>query len=93
MVSAAEPYVRILGSLDRSSYCSFALTRLSRPRSRPSTYQTNRVEPGIETGPLVLTTRRQRRSEVVGEISSLLRDSGRLCSIDPQYLFKFIGAI
>jgi hypothetical protein len=37
-----------------SNISSIVLTRLSEPRSRPTTSQKNLVAPGIETGPLDL---------------------------------------
>jgi hypothetical protein len=47
VVSVTDPYGRILGFLDRSS--SVVLTRLSGPRSRPTTFFL--AVPGIEPGP------------------------------------------
>jgi hypothetical protein len=43
VVSVTDPYARILGFLDRSRYLSISissvvLTRLSRPRSRPTAF-------------------------------------------------------
>jgi hypothetical protein len=54
MVSLTDPYGRILGFLDRSRYflsssSSGALTMLSGPRFRPTTFFL--VVPGIEPGP------------------------------------------
>jgi hypothetical protein len=54
MVIVTDPYVRILGFLDRNRYfstssSSVVLTRLSGPRSRPTTFFF--VVPGIEPGP------------------------------------------
>jgi hypothetical protein len=60
VVSVTHPYGRILGFLDRSRFLflpssfSIVFTRLSGPRSRPTTSQKNLEEPGIEPGPLDL---------------------------------------
>jgi hypothetical protein len=57
VVSVTDPYDRILGFLDRSRYLSSSssvvITRLSGPRSRPTTFFIL-VVPGIEPGPLDL---------------------------------------
>jgi hypothetical protein len=54
VVSVTDPYGRILGFLDRSTFLSsissVVLTRLSGPRSRPTAYFFL-VVPGIEPGP------------------------------------------
>jgi hypothetical protein len=55
MVSVTDPYGRILGFLERSRYflsssSSIEVTRLSGPRSRPTT-AFFLVVPGIEPGP------------------------------------------
>jgi hypothetical protein len=55
VVSVTDPYGRILGFLDRSRYfisssSSVILTRLSGPRSRPTTFFFL-VVPEIEPGP------------------------------------------
>jgi hypothetical protein len=47
VVSVTNPYGRILGFLDRSRYSSVALSRLSGPRSRPTSFL---VVSGIEPG-------------------------------------------
>jgi hypothetical protein len=54
VVSVTDPYGRILGFLDKSRYflssiSSVVLTRLSGPRSRPTTFFL--VVSGIELGP------------------------------------------
>jgi hypothetical protein len=54
VVSVTDPYGRILGFLDRSRYFSIkrssvVVTRLSGPRSRPTTFFL--IAPGIEPGP------------------------------------------
>jgi hypothetical protein len=56
VVSATDPHGRILGFLDPEpllflpSSSSIVLTRLSGPRSRPTTSQKNLVAPEIEPG-------------------------------------------
>jgi hypothetical protein len=73
VVSATDPYGRILGSLDRSRYVSFSKQLLSCTHEAEWTpFQTlyfsdNLVAPEIEPGPLdlypgILATRPQRRS-------------------------------
>jgi hypothetical protein len=70
MVSVTDPYGRILGFLDRSRYfciniSSVVLTRLSRPRSRPTTFFSGSAGNRIRASGSVaknLTTGPQRRS-------------------------------
>jgi hypothetical protein len=70
VVSVTDPYGRILGFLNRealrflSSSSSVVLTRLSGPRSRPTTSQKNLLAPGIQLDLYsgTLTTRSQRLS-------------------------------
>jgi hypothetical protein len=56
VVSVTDPYGRILGFIDRSRYFFFLVapqlysTKLSGPRSRPTTFFFL-VVPGIEPGP------------------------------------------
>jgi hypothetical protein len=59
VVSVTDPYGRIIEFLDRSRFffsssSSTVLTRLSGPRSRPTTSQKNLVAPDIEPGPVDL---------------------------------------
>jgi hypothetical protein len=49
VVSVTDLYGRILGFLDRRRCSSVVLTRLSGPRSRPTTFFL--VVPGIQPGP------------------------------------------
>jgi hypothetical protein len=76
VVSVTDPYGRILGFLDRSR-SSVVLTRLSGPRSRPTTFFF--VVPGIEPGPpdlqpRTLTTRPQRRSQLRSYLKQIVED-------------------
>jgi hypothetical protein len=78
VVSVMDPYGRILGFLHRSRYFSISsssvvLTRLSGPRSRPTTFFLL-VVPGIEPGPpnlqpRTLITRPQRQSLLTQSLS------------------------
>jgi hypothetical protein len=72
LVSVTGPYCRILAFLDRSHYFFFqvvpiVLSRISAPRSRPTTSQKTWYAPGVESRPQdlqpgTLTIRPQKRS-------------------------------